>query len=279
MELLNIPLIWLADGEDLSLARAVEAGLYAEYLIDAGRDDPRLEPVAEEGRRSCEVLWWVGLRVAGKIAMKVAQRTGVPQDDIFQDAALAVATAIRAFDHTRGFRYTTFVHHVTYRALADIEHLRVFASAATRSDRRAARRATRAVEDDPDLSLSAAAAAAGLTPESVARGGVRHVRFDPDATEDEGAQVGFDQVAVPGLQFLDLLSPRHRDVLHARYLSGQTTLEKVSARLMVSDSTVLRWERDALRVARDLLNADRTMAPWISPTRRRGAASDASQAR
>ncbi|SHJ78437.1 RNA polymerase sigma factor, sigma-70 family [Tessaracoccus bendigoensis DSM 12906] len=279
MENLNIPLVWLADGEDVALARCVEAGLYAQHLIDTRGDDDLLRRVVEEGTKAMEILWWVGLRVGGKVAARLAINTGVSQEELFQQAALGVATAVRSYDHARGFRYTTFVHHVAAQALSDVDQLRVCAPGSTRGDRRAVRLAERARGDDLEIPLEEAASAAGVSVSSVARGTIRNVSFDPEAAADETAQDGFDKVMRTGLGFLELLSTRHRAVLQARYLSSSKTFDEIAAEFRVSSTTVMRWERSAIREARAVLDSDRTVSPSVSRGQPIAAASSASQAR
>ena len=276
---LTIPLVWLDEGEDIAAARAIEAGLYAHYLIQRDGASPSLTRVVEAGQQAHALLWSVGLRVARRLASRLAALTGLPEDDVFQDASLAVARAIHAFDHQRETRFTTFVHHVVTRALSDEDHLRVGALIASRSDRRASRKAARAQQDMPRDGLAAAASAAGVSLTAVARARWRQVPLDEATSAVDERALRVDEAACQGVAFLDLLSPMHRRVLQERYLAQSTrTLAEVASTLGVSSSTVLRWERAALSEARLVLSRERTEAS-VSPIRRPAASCVASQAR
>lgn len=273
METIDIPLIWLHDGDDVRLARAVEAGVYAAHLIATQGPDHRLQAVVEAGHSAEERLWWVGLRIARMISSRVAATNQLPRDDLFQESCVAVAQAIRAFDHSRGVRFTTFVHHVVRQSLLDAEKFRVGTSAASRWDRRAARLVELARRRDPRQSLAEAARAAGVSVGAAGRGRTRLVPLDDVATHDPGAESTLERVGLPSLEFLDLLTPRHRMVLRERYFRERITLAELAARLGVSTSTACRWERSAIAEARAVLDAERTT---LSRGRRSAAACDAS---
>lgn len=236
---LDLPHVVLHPGDDAALARAIEAGLYAQHLIDKGAPDPRLPQVVARGEEASRTLSWVGIRMALKYALRVAHVSGLPEDELFQDGCVAVGEAIRRFDHARGIRFTTFVHEYLFRVMSDAGHHRVGQPQVSRADRRAARR--------EEFSASAAAR----------RGRIRLVELDEalhaavPPPEEEGPH---------GTDFLALLLPRHRQVLRLRYGMGgqQFTLVQIAELMHASPSTVARWEREALEAARQLLAGERT---------------------
>ena len=254
------PRIWLAEGEDLAAARAVEAGLYAQHLLDAGARDPALPRVVAAGREAQELLWGIGIRVARKIAYRVAVAARLSVDDLFQEACLSVARAIRAFDHTMGVRFTTFAYHVIRRALSD-SLLSATTPVGSRADRRATRRALAAQSETPGSSLASAAAAIGVSASAVARGSLRRVPLEGDLAEDIDARHRMTRAEDTSVEFLELLTPRHRRILELRLREPRYTLALLAEALGVSVSTAHRWDREALREARAVLEADRTTAP------------------
>lgn len=258
MDFFNIPLIWLRDGDDVREARAMEAGLYATHLLELNGPDPELEAVALAGEEAAQRLWWVGIRLARAISGRIASLNGLPHEDLFQEGCVAVAHAIRHFDHARGVRFTTFVHHVVRQGLADAENHRVGYGVPSRGDRRAARLTQQARQDNPGASLAEAACAAGVSVEAALRGRTRQTGFDEEAARDPNAEAAFEQASCTSLDFLELLTARHRWLLEARYRAGGATLAAIATRLGVSTSTAGRWEQEALAEARGLLIAERT---------------------
>lgn len=273
MKHLNIPLVWLKEGDDRAVARAIEAGVYARHLLSLNGPDPALERVVEAGQEAAHIFWWVGLRIARRQSMTVARSANLPEDDLFQDACLAVARAVPSYDHARGVRYTTYVHHVVSQQLLDEDHLRPGAGNATRGDRRAARKAA-AMRDSEHTTLEAAARAAGVSPAAAVRGSYRQVLLEPDL-HDEASEAPMDAVTNTGTGFLELLNPLHRRILSARYLANEK-LVTVAARHGVSHSTILRWEGAALAEARAVLEGDLTRRPPLSRGRQPATACGAS---
>lgn len=257
MDFLNIPLIQLRQGDDIREARAIEAGLYAAHLISLHGPDPHLEKVVAAGEEATRRLWWVGIRIARMVSARIASMNGLPHEDLFQEGCVAVAHAIWSYDHTRGARFTTFVHHVVSQALTDAEHHRIGFGVPSRGDRRAARRAEQARQANPGASLAEAASAAGVTLSAALRGSTRQTWLDEDTSRDPEAEDAFEQVGATDLDFLELLTAKHRWVLTARYGRG-VPLTDIAVQLGISTSTAGRWERDALREARRILTADRT---------------------
>lgn len=239
---LDLPHVVLAPGDDARLARAIEAGLYAKHLIDEGVELPQLHQVMELGEEATQQLAWVGIRMALKFAKRTAHLSGLPEDELFQDGCVAVGEAIRRFDHTRGVRFSTFVHEYLYRVMCDAGHHRVGQPQVSRADRRAARHPQSAVETASSL-----------------RGRIKLVSLDealhtPAPPDEHTAENGTD--------FLELLLPRHAMVLRLRFgLAGRAlTLVQIAEMMQASPSTVGRWEREALRAARHVLSGERTTA-------------------
>lgn len=262
---LELPLVKLGEGDDLAYAKRIEAGVYAEHLLESGATDPRLPAVVASGRAAAEQLWWVGIRMAMQQAKRLESTIALPADELFQDGCVAVAKAIRRYDFTRGVRFTTFVFEFISRAMADASHHRMGRAHASRQDSRAARRAREVLDHAASLGhrtgLQEAARSAGVSPEAATRGHALMVSLDDVLIADPAAEASFERMLSSGLAFLDLLTPRQRRVLQLRFLDDQPmTLAEVAAKLGATSSTILRWERDAVEAARRLLMAERTLA-------------------
>lgn len=261
---LNLPYVRLAPGEDVALARAIEAGVFAQHLIEEGSDDPRLAEVVRLGEAAAERFSWVGVRMALKYALRTAYVSGLPEDELFQDGCVAVAEAIRRFDFTRSYRFTTFVHEYLFRVMCDGGRHRVGQPLVSRADRRAARQALRQMDalgvEDSSAVFKAVIAATGLSVGAASRGRMRLVALDESAHSP--ALVTWGPSDRHGDDFLALLLPRHRRILQLRYgFNGPVhTLKQVAEAMNASASTVARWEREALEAARHLLGGERTTA-------------------
>lgn len=273
----DIPFIWFGDGEDAGEARAMEAGLYAAHLLTVGCSDPRLLRVVELGDEARQRLWWVAIRITRMLATRIGFSNGLPPDDLFQDGCVAVANSLWAYDYARGVRFSTFIHHVVTQALSDLAHYRVGSSQGSRGDRRAARKAVRAMTEGPSETLAEAASSIGVSYAAVLRGHTRMIPFDETTLPDVAAQEPFEDVATHGLAFLTVLTPKAQWLLRARYLdTPRQSLADLAERSGVSPSTVSRWVRLALDEARAVLEADRTL---LSRDPRSEAACAASPAR
>lgn len=257
---LDLPHITLSPGEDAELARAIEAGLYARHILGEGAADPLLERIVSLGEEASQTLTWVGVRMALKFALRTAHLAGLPADELFQDGCVAVAEAIRRYDHSRAVRFTTFVHEYLYRVMCDAGRHRMGQPMVSRADRRAARQALRQAEAlgmaPSSKTMDQVIKDSGLSPGAANRGRIRLVSLDELIHTDSG----YDPPTPFTADFLALLVPRHRRVLQLRhgFEGPPRTLSQVAAMLNASASTVTRWEREALAAAHRLLTGDET---------------------
>ena len=266
MHLIFEPADPIATGEDAVLAKAVEAGLYATELIDRGDARPELRHVADAGAAALQRLWTIGLRIAHQQASALARNYQLPYDDVFQDACVAVAVAVRSFDYTRGVRFTTYAYTGVRHALTNASVHRTGAPV-SRSDRAAAARAAQ-VQDQlaatgVRVAFEQAARLAGVSRQAASRAASTYVSLEDITLADEAAQVQFAAVETVDTDFLILLSPRSRRVLTLRYGLGETsphTTVEAAAVLGASAATVHRWEHQALLEAKEVLTAERTTA-------------------
>lgn len=96
----------LTAGQEVELARRIEAGVYAAHLIGQGSRRGGLEEVAADGRAAREQLIVANLRLVVSIAKRYAHH-GVPLADLIQDGNLGLIEAVERFDHARGNRFST----------------------------------------------------------------------------------------------------------------------------------------------------------------------------
>lgn len=283
----DLPVITLQPGEDVALARAVEAGVYAAHLLGKQGSETRLEQVVKAGDRARERLWWAGARVAAHLAHQVANIQLLPVDDLLQDAFLALTEAVIRYDHARGMRFTSFVYQNATQALVEAYRHRPGTLPPTRGDRWAAALATternRLAHLGVSTTLVEAAKAVGVSTTAAVRGAMETVSLGVEWADVLPAEP-VEQPIGCGTDFLALLHPTHAHILTARYGIGRSpqTLAQVSRELRRSPSTVARWERTALAEARTLLSAERTTMSRPEPAsraRRRAASYAASPAR
>lgn len=101
---MNTPL--LNAQEEVALARRIEAGLYAEHLLETRGPDPDLEAVAQDGRAARERMICANLRLVLSIAKRYVHR-GLPFADVVQDGNVGLIQAVERYDHARGTRFST----------------------------------------------------------------------------------------------------------------------------------------------------------------------------
>ena len=128
-EIGQIPLLSVT--RELELSRSVQEGLFAERTLDAvnsGRKKAtpeeleQLEIAASEGQEACDILTESNLRLVVSIAKKFLGR-GMQFQDLIQEGNMGLMKAVRKFDHTRGFKFSTYatwwIKQAITRAIAD----------------------------------------------------------------------------------------------------------------------------------------------------------------
>jgi RNA polymerase primary sigma factor len=123
-EMSQVPL--LATEEEVRLAKAIEAGREAHEILNsngAGRKERRqLEKAIEEGLAAREHLIKANTRLVVSIAKKYMGR-GVPFLDLIQEGNLGLMKAVKKFDYTRGYRFSTYatwwIRQTITRSIAD----------------------------------------------------------------------------------------------------------------------------------------------------------------
>jgi RNA polymerase primary sigma factor len=99
--------------EVVSLQRRIEAGVLAraarlEGTGPAGATEVELRLVETDGEQARQRFIRANLRLVRMVARQVALRSHLPEADLFQEGCVGLITAVTRFDHTRGFRFSTY---------------------------------------------------------------------------------------------------------------------------------------------------------------------------
>ncbi len=106
--------------EEVKLAREIEAGLYAEAILDGaltaadrgGRKrikatDEELQLIAEQGRAALKRFVTANLRLVVSVARKYG-RSQMPLLDLVQEGNTGLIRAVEKFDYMKGFKFSTY---------------------------------------------------------------------------------------------------------------------------------------------------------------------------
>ena len=122
----KVPL--LSAGQEVELAKRIEAGLFAEEKLAEGSGVLRpgqridLEQVAEDGRRAKNHLVEANLRLVVSLAKRYTGR-GMLFLDLIQEGTLGLIRGVEKFDYTKGYKFSTYatwwIRQAITRAMAD----------------------------------------------------------------------------------------------------------------------------------------------------------------
>ena len=113
--------------QEVSLAKRIEAGLFAEELVNSGKKiDKKLlrdyEYIALDGRRAKNHLLEANLRLVVSLAKRYTGR-GMLFLDLIQEGNLGLIRAVEKFDYTKGYKFSTYatwwIRQAITRAMAD----------------------------------------------------------------------------------------------------------------------------------------------------------------
>ncbi len=98
--------------EEVDLAKRIEAGVYAQHLLDTkkrlgGERKRDLALVARDGKGAKDHLLEANLRLVVSLAKRYTGR-GMPLLDLIQEGNLGLHRAMEKFDYTKGFKFSTY---------------------------------------------------------------------------------------------------------------------------------------------------------------------------
>jgi RNA polymerase sigma factor (sigma-70 family) len=126
-EISRTPLLDAA--REVDLAKAIEAGLFAQHLLDedsvpADVDPDELRQLVRDGARAKDQFIRANLRLVVSIARRYV-RSGMPMLDLIQEGNTGLVRAVEKFDYERGYKFSTYatwwIRQAISRAIAQQE--------------------------------------------------------------------------------------------------------------------------------------------------------------
>ena len=284
-EISKTPLLDAAQEVDLS--KNIEAGLYAEYLLELEelpakwhRDE--LKAMVRVGETAKDLFIRANLRLVVSIARRYV-RSGMPMLDLIQEGNTGLVRAVEKFDYERGFKFSTYatwwIRQAISRAIAQQERtvrLPVHLVEDVNRMRNVVRQLTRELGGEPEVIQIADAL--GVTPERVVElkrwsqdtvsldtpvgddgdTSLGDLVFDTDSPSPEDVVVAsMERTRIAGL--LGHLDDRSAGIMRARYGledGREHSLTEVASRFSLSRERIRQLEIQALGRLRELARAE-----------------------
>jgi RNA polymerase sigma factor (sigma-70 family) len=271
---------------EVDLAKAVEAGLFAEHLLDTGEtaqgaSQAELTRLVIEGQRAKEQFVKANLRLVVSIARRYV-RSGMPMLDLIQEGNTGLVRAVEKFDYVRGFKFSTYatwwIRQAISRAIAQQERtvrLPVHLVEDVNRMRNMARQLTRELGQEPEADQLAKAL--GVPVERVnelKRWSQDTVSLDTPVGDDGDTNLGDlvadtdvpnpEDLVLAGMEreriegMLDRLDARSAGIVRARYGlddGREHSLTEVAQRFSLSRERIRQLEIQALHRLRELAGA------------------------
>jgi RNA polymerase sigma factor (sigma-70 family) len=117
----------LTAADEVDLAKRIEAGLYAEHLLNSPNNfsaarKRELRALVADGERAKDHLLRANLRLVVSLAKRYTGH-GMPFLDLIQEGNLGLIRAVEKFDYAKGFKFSTYatwwIRQAISRAMAD----------------------------------------------------------------------------------------------------------------------------------------------------------------
>lgn len=117
----------LTAADEVELAKRIEAGLYAQHLLETGKRlsasrKRDLAAVTRDGQTARSHLLEANLRLVVSLAKRYTGR-GMPLLDLIQEGNLGLIRAMEKFDYAKGFKFSTYatwwIRQAITRGMAD----------------------------------------------------------------------------------------------------------------------------------------------------------------
>jgi RNA polymerase sigma factor (sigma-70 family) len=284
-EISKTPLLDAA--REVELAKTIEAGVYAEFLLESDEPSARwdradLELMVREGESAKDLFIRANLRLVVSIARRYV-RSGMPMLDLIQEGNTGLVRAVEKFDYERGFKFSTYatwwIRQAISRAIAQQERtvrLPVHLVEDVNRMRNVIRQLTRELGADPDLAQ--VAAALGITVERLTelkRWSQDTVSLDTPVGDDGDTSLGDlvsdvdspspEEVVMAAMErariasLLGHLDDRSAGIMRARYGledGREHSLTEVASRFSLSRERIRQLEIQALGRLRELARAE-----------------------
>lgn len=284
-EISRTPLLDAAKEVDLS--KAIEAGLYAAYLLSTdqipeGVTPAELKQLVTEGERAKDLFIRANLRLVVSIARRYV-RSGMPMLDLIQEGNTGLVRAVEKFDYERGYKFSTYatwwIRQAISRAIAQQERtvrLPVHLVEDVNRMRNVIRQLTREMGGEPQPEQ--VADALGVSVERVhelKRWSQDTVSLDTPVGDDGDTNLGDlvadsdepspEDVVLSGLErqriesLLNHLDDRSAGIMRARYGledGREHSLTEVASRFSLSRERIRQLEIQALGRLRELARAE-----------------------
>jgi RNA polymerase sigma factor (sigma-70 family) len=284
-EISRTPLLDAA--QEVDLAKAIEAGLYAEHLLDEGQlpksvQKAELKHLVTAGEQAKDLFIRANLRLVVSIARRYV-RSGMPMLDLIQEGNTGLVRAVEKFDYERGYKFSTYatwwIRQAISRAIAQQERtvrLPVHLVEDVNRMRNVQRQLTRELGSDPEPEQIAASL--GVPVERVhelKRWSQDTVSLDTPVGDDGDTSLGDlvadsdapspEEIVLGALErqriegLLGHLDDRSAGIMRARYGledGREHSLTEVASRFSLSRERIRQLEIQALGRLRELARAE-----------------------
>lgn len=284
-EISRTPLLDAA--HEVDLAKAIEAGLYAENLLEEetlpkGTSREELELLVSDGAQAKDLFIRANLRLVVSIARRYV-RSGMPMLDLIQEGNTGLVRAVEKFDYVKGFKFSTYatwwIRQAISRAIAQQERtvrLPVHLVEDVNRMRNVARQLTRELGAEPEPEQIAKAL--GVPLERVVelkRWSQDTVSLDTPVGDDGDTSLGDlvadgdapspEEIVLSALErqriegLLNHLDDRSAGIMRARYGledGREHSLTEVASRFSLSRERIRQLEIQALGRLRELARAE-----------------------